>query len=330
VNVRILQRFTLLSPLSHVGETISTTAYLVQDPIIQPDGRVEEVAVYSGNAWRGQLRDLMATYMLAHVGSPTIGLDAFHLLYAGGSIGGPQTTNLGHARAYRAAIPMIALLGGGIGNQILPGKLRVSNAYPACWETEAIVGALYGPEATEVARRTSYTEMTTEKSFSRKDDAKDDRLSGALRSEAPALAQGQLIPAEPEKPRRSEEPATQMRMTVELLIAGVTLLSHIDLLGATEVEMGCLVSGYHAFSQSPHIGGQARMGHGLVRLETSLLDLDTGEIVEPFLSVAGPAARLSERAEMAKDAYDQHLRGMYDAMLEASGADIRRMIGAAA
>lgn len=329
MNVRILQEFTLLAPLSHISETQSTTAYLVQDPIIQPGGSVEEVMCYSGNAWRGQLRDLIATYLLEHIGNPSIGLDAFHLLYAGGSIGGPQATNLATARAYRQAIPGIALLGGGIGNQILPGKIRVSNAYPACWESSAIVGALYGPDAAAKAEHTSYREMTIEKSFSRKDDAKDDRINHAIRSEAPALAQGELIPTEPAKPKADNAPATQMRMTVELLAPGAVLMSHIDALDVTEVELGCLVSGYHAFARSPHIGGQARMGHGLVRLDTRMVDLDTGEIIEPFLSVSMTPV-LSERAASAKAVYDQHVKGIYDAMLEASGSEIRQMIGAGA
>src|SRR5690606_33522349 len=112
---RILCQFTLRSPLSHVAETISTTAYLNQDPVLQPDGTVEEVFVYNGNSWQDQLRDLIATYFLEHVGSPQIGLDAFHLLYSGGSIGGNQQTDIAQARAYRRLIPPIALLGGGIG-----------------------------------------------------------------------------------------------------------------------------------------------------------------------------------------------------------------------
>jgi hypothetical protein len=45
---------------------------------------IEEVFSYSGNAWRGQLRDLAASYMLDALGSPTLSLDAFHLLSQGG------------------------------------------------------------------------------------------------------------------------------------------------------------------------------------------------------------------------------------------------------
>ena len=132
-HVKLMGTFITRSPLSHIGETISTGSYLVQEPILQPDGSIEEVFCYSGNAWRGQLRDLSATYMLTQL-KTTVPLEAFHLLYSGGRIGGEQKVDIGAARAMRSAIPHVSLFGGGVGNQILPGKLRVSNAYPICAE----------------------------------------------------------------------------------------------------------------------------------------------------------------------------------------------------
>lgn len=323
MNVRILQRFTLRSPMSHIGETISTTAYLVQEPVIQPDGSVEEVFCYSGNAWRGQLRDLAATYMLDALGNPTIGLEAFHLLYSGGAIGGGHSTNIAQARQYRRSLPIIALFGGGVGNQILPGKLRVANAYPVCREAPPPIMSV-DPGYRD---RISYRDLTIEKSFSRKDDAKDERINHALA--APAPAQGQLALAgepEPVKPEK-EGAAQQMRMTVELLIAGAQLTSHIDCLDVSEVELGCLVSAIHAFSRSPHIGGQANRGHGLVALDTEIVDMDTGE-TQAFATVSDRCL-LAPAAEQAKARYDEHLRSLYDQMLDSQGGEIVRMIGAA-
>lgn len=325
-NWRLLCRFTLRSPLSHIAETISTTAYLNQEPVLQPDGTVEEVFVYNGNAWRGQLRDLIATYFLDHVGNPQIGLDAFHLLYSGGAIGGNQQTDINQARAYRRLITPIALLGGGIGNQILPGKLRVSNFYPVCREAPP---SLYPVDADERAR-VSYRSLTMEKSYSRKDDSKNPLLAVALESRAPSqatMALGDGDDAPPKRGKRDDGVAQQMRMAVEVVIAGTQLVGHLDLLDATEVELGCLVSGLHMFARSPHIGGQASRGLGLVTLETTLVDLDTGEMVEPFVHVADHA-RLSLPAEQAKQAYDAHVRQLYDAMLASQEAEVRRMIGA--
>lgn len=322
-DIRLVGTFTLRSPLSHIGETIGTTAYLVTEPVLQPDGSVEEIACYSGNAWRGHLRDLAAVYLLERLGGPTISLDAFHLLFSGGRIGGEQGVNLERARAYRQQIPLLALWGGGVGNQILPGKLRVANCYPVC--REAPPSLL--PEPHPFRERVSYRQLTIEKSFSRKDDAKDDRYARWISAPAPALTQGELLPAEPAPKPAKDVPADQMRMTVELLIAGTVLETAIDVLDCTEVELGCLVSALHEFARSPHIGGQASKGHGLVDLTYDLIDLDTGER-SAFLAVTAGAPALAPPAERAKAAYDAFLLEQYTAMVEANAPQIRAMLGA--
>lgn len=325
MDVRLFGYFTTLSPLSHIGETESTVTYLVQEPILQPDGTVEQVFCYNGNAWRGQLRDLMAMYMLQKLGDPTIDTDAFHLLFSGGSIGGEQKVNVATARAFRKAIPVVSLLGGGVGSQIMPGKTQVRNSYPVCVEAQRAL--THTPSDQIVA---SYADMTMEKSFTRKDDAKDDRIRHYIADAVPALEQGSLI-AEPPKTDKPEKdgPATQMRMTSELLISGVQLETTIDMKGVSEVELGAMVSALHMFHRFPYIGGQSNRGHGLVDLEYQILDLDSGAI-EPFTSVVGDIWYLSDRAEAAKARYDQHLLEAYDAMIGQTSGEIRRMLGARA
>lgn len=320
-NVRLFGLFALRSPLSHIQETLSTTSYLVQEPILQPDGAIEEVFSYSGNAWRGHLRDLAATYMLESLGSPRLPLDAFHLLFSGGRIGGEQVVDIERARVYRRTIPMLALWGGGVGNQILPGKIRVSNCYPLCVEALPVLPR----EHAEAASRVSYRSLIFEKSFSRKDDAKDDRLSAFL----PEIPVAGLLPGvvAPRSRTRDDGPADQMRMTAELLAAGARLYTEIDVLDASEVELGALVSALHLFSRSPHIGGQANKGHGRVTLDYRYLDLDSGE-TGAFLSVADGPALLAPPAADAKASYDQYLRQQYDAMLAEQGGELRRLLGA--
>jgi hypothetical protein len=315
-HVKLSGTFTTRSPLSHIGETISTGSYLVQEPILQPDGSIEEVFCYSGNAWRGQLRDLSATYMLAHL-KTAVPLEAFHLLYSGGRIGGDQKVDIGAARAMRAAIPHVSVFGGGVGNQILPGKLRVSNAYPICAEAMPAL-----PESVhERAVGVSYRGLTFEKEFSRKDDAKDERLT-------PYVASVETLLLEGAQETKRDGPADQMRMRAELLIAGVSLWTELECLGVSEVELGCIAAALHEFAKSPHIGGQANKGHGLVSLRYQMLDMDTGEVVD-FLKVDGEVAKLGHAAQEAKAAYDGHLRALYDRMLETKGGEIRALLGAA-
>lgn len=333
MNVRLSGLFTLRSPLSHIGESISTTSYLVQEPVIQPDGSIVDVFCYSGNAWRGQLRDLAAEYMLDRLGDAAVPLDVFHLLFSGGRIGGEMTVDVERARLWRRSIPLVALFGGGVGNQILAGKMRVSNAYPICQEAIPILSERHHA----AAQQRTYRGMTFEKSFSRKDDGKDERLRPYILQPAPtnllemAGGPGEVPP--PKKVRggvrqvhESEAVADQMRMTCELLAAGAQLATEIDILDVSDVELGALVSALHRFSMSPHIGGQASRGHGHVTLDYAITDLETG-VTQPFLTVA-ETALLAPPAAAAKASYDAFLRDAYDRMLTDQGSAIRGMLGA--
>ena len=147
-------------------------------------------------------------------------LDAFHLLFSGGKIGGDQSIDIGQARSMRRAVPMIALFGGGVGNQILPGKLRVGISYPVC--REAI--RLLPDYLHEQAAKFSYRQMTMEKSYTRMDDSKNPAQNGFVNPIDAPMLDG------PKAKKKYGEASTQMRMTSELLIPGVSLFHQIDLL----------------------------------------------------------------------------------------------------
>jgi hypothetical protein len=315
--IRLSGLFTLQSPLSHIGESISTCSYLVQEPVLQPDHTIEEIFCYSGNAWRGQLRDLCAGYMLDKLGGARVPIDTFHLLFSGGKIGGDQVVDIEKARAMRRAVPMLSLFGGGMGNQIMPGKLRVSNCYPVCDEARRLLPK----PLREAAEGLSYRGLTFEKSFTRMDDLKNEHL-------LPHLAETDLLLLESGKAKKTDEVSTQMRMTCELVIASTQLFTEIEALDVTDIELGCLVSALHRFAVSPHIGGQGNRGHGRVALHYELADMGTGETVD-FLRVGHGLAKLAPPAEDAKQAYDVFLRQTYDAMLSNQQAEITKMLGAA-
>ena len=57
MNGKIETVFTLLSPLSHIGESIGPNSYLATQDMLDANGNPIEVFVYSGNALRGMWRD---------------------------------------------------------------------------------------------------------------------------------------------------------------------------------------------------------------------------------------------------------------------------------
>lgn len=316
-NYRIYGRFITKSPLSHISESISTNSYLVQDPILQPDGEIEEVFAYNGNAWRGQLRDLCATYLIEKLGMQ-ISLDAFHLLFSGGKIGGDQSIDIAQAKLMRKVVPMISLFGGGIGNQILPGKLKVGSSYPLCIEALPVLNNKDHEQASKV----SYRSLTMEKSFTRMDDSKKpDSIDFISVGDQPLL--------ETKSKKKDGDVSTQMRMTSELIIAGTTLAHEIDLVNVDEVELGAFVSALVRFAETPYIGGQSNKGHGRVDYTSKIVNMKTAD-VQNLVYVKDDLPKLSDTAQQAKDAYDAHLQQIYNAFLEQKESEIRNLLGASA
>lgn len=298
---------TLLAPLSHIGESHGPDSYLDTQYIIGPDGYPVEIFCYHGNAFRGMLRDCGSKYMLDRLGKDgrvQVPLDVFYLLFSGGSIGGDQSVDIDQARRIRQAIPLLSVLGGGVGNQILPGKVNFGDAFPLCAEVQHML-----PEHLRSEKHISWRQMTSERSFSRKDDAKDDNLRTYLQPEDRPLleAGGQMaLPLETEKKAKKKDAPQQMRYTIEVLNAGAKLWMRIDVRDLTEVEFGALVSAFDEWSKAPYIGGQNRIGFGRVAAEFSWHDV-RGPEERDFLQISDKGRYLSETAQNAKALYDEFL-----------------------
>lgn len=312
---RIIGNFTAMSPISHIGEAISTTSYLVEEPIIQENGGIENVFVYNGNAFRGQLRDFAASYLLDKL-NIKVSLDAFHLLFSGGKIGGDQSINIAQAKEMRKSVPMISIFGGGIGNQILPGKLRVGGSYPVCIETIRILPDEFHKKAINL----SYRQMTVEKSFTRTDDSKNPNLTHGM-NDKDVLLLGNSS-------KKSSEVSTQMRMTSELLIAGSDLVHQIDLIDVDDIELGAFISALSMFSKTPYIGGQSNKGHGLVSYNSKIINMNTGE-TNDFVKINHDCCiKLSKIANDSKQKYDELLQTQYDEYILNSKSQISGLLGA--
>lgn len=304
--------YTLLTPLSHIGESESTQSFLNTTPVVNGD-KIEEVMVYSSNALRGMLRDCGARYLLNKL-QIQVSLKAFHLLFSGGSIGGAQSIDIDQARAIRKALPFVSLFGGGVGNQILDGKLKQTVAYPICRETNNILPSyLPKPEY-------SWRQLSDVMEFSRKDDEKNEEM----RSRYLALEEGEeLLAIEGEKgKKKKDEPATQMRYAVEYMAPGTQLWHRWNII-CDEVELGAFVSAIHEWQKQPYLGGMAGKGFGLVSAE---MDLITEEGRQPFASIGAEFLQLGPVAEKAKETYDAHLKDLYDTYVLENSENIIKML----
>lgn len=330
-NIRLDGKITLLSPMSHIGESIGPDSYLSQDIIIGPDGKPVECFVYSGNAFRGQLRDMAAIYMTEKLGGLTYNPAVFYLLFSGGSLGGEQSVDIDQARMYRRNVPMLSVFGGGVGNQILTGKIKVGAMYPLVAECQRVL-----PEHLRQEDAPSWRQWTFEKSFTRMDDAKNENLRKHLVDSAQAALSGaeqKLLtgdtPGE-EKKKKEKDAPQQMRYTVEMLAAGAVLYQRIDLCDVSDLELGAFVSALVEFSKHPYIGGKSGTGHGLVDVEYTWRPAGAREPAEKFLSISTDRLWLSQPAEEAKGKYDDFLVRLYDQYLENRADELTKLLAAGA
>lgn len=333
-NIRLDGQITLLSPLSHIGESSGPDSYLSEDVIIGPDGQSVECFVYSGNAFRGQLRDLAAEYMTEKLGGITYHPDVFYLLFSGGSLGGAQSVDIDQARMYRRNVPMLSVFGGGVGNQILTGKIKVGAMYPLVAECQRVL-----PEGLRNPNAPSWRQWTFEKSFTRMDDAKNENMRKYLydpavaalpEAEQQTLLTGDTAPAPEDKKKKKDDPPQQMRYTVEMLAAGSVLYQRIDLCDLSDLELGAFVSALTKFSERPYIGGKSGTGHGLVEAKYSWRPAGAKEVSGDFLKISADCLWLSAPAETAKGVYDDFLIRLYDQYLEGHADELTKLLAAGA
>ena len=306
--------YTLKQPLSHIGESESTETFLNTVRVLN-NGKPVEVFAYSGNAIRGAWRDAGAAYLLDRLGEIQVPKKTFHLLFTGGSISGDQKIDVDAAKALRATLPFLSIFGGGVGNQILSGKIVQTFAFPVCAETTGIIPP--GIEGIDYsAQATSWRKMTDEISFSRKDDSKD-LLGDRYIARGTNLLDGDL-----DDTKKRDEPATQMRYTVEVLIPGVHLWHSLSIT-CSELELGALVASIWNWAQRPYLGGMSGKGFGLVDADFRIVAEDERQ---PFMLVQNGQLALAEPAKEAKAKYDFHLRNLYNQYLEGNKEKLVMML----
>jgi CRISPR type IV-associated protein Csf2 len=185
---------TAQTSISHIGDTYGISAKLRREKIVQPDGSVEEVPVISGNAIRGILRDRGMLHMLKMLGYGVneetgavngLSLAAFYFLFSGGVLtkqGGNAGLDVDEARKWRKTIPLVALFGGAMGNQIMPGSAKIGKAIPICKETAHLI-----PERFVTGNEQSIWDMCQEEAYTRRDDEKNEKLRALIAPEVRML-----------------------------------------------------------------------------------------------------------------------------------------------
>lgn len=255
---------TALSSITHNGgEKNGTVTQLRREKFVQPNGKTMEIPVISGNSIRGKLRDLAAIDILTKSDGVKIKVDAdsFNLLFTGGSLEstGGSGIDVEKVRQMRRDMPMLSVLGGSVGNVILPGKVEIGKLIPIAKETLHLL-----PESVHNAYNDapkSIWEYCQLEMYTRKDDAKDEVKKEFLQEDA----------------KKKERPV-QMMYETETLASGTKFYWRVVLKDTTEEETGAFLQTLHTWAdQNSQVGGNGRVGHGALKLEikeTKVLDSD--------------------------------------------------------
>lgn len=264
---------TALSSITHNGgEKNGTVTQLRREKFVQPNGRPIEIPVISGNSIRGKLRDIAAMDILTKQNGTKIKVDAdsFNLLFTGGSLEstGGSGIDIEKVRQMRRDMPMLSVLGGSVGNVILPGKVEIGKLIPIAKETlhllpESVHNA-YG-EAPKSIWEYCQLEM-----YTRKDDAKDEIKKEFLQDDA----------------KKKDKPV-QMMYETETLAAGTKFYWRVVLKDTTDEETGAFLQTLNTWAeQNSQVGGNGRVGHGALKLEikeTKVIDSDLDFQNEDFV-----------------------------------------------
>lgn len=240
---------TLRTPLMHGdGETLGNIRLFRSQKMVCADGRVRSIPVYSGNAFRGMLRDIAAQQLMQalDVSLPT---PVFHFLTSGGSLSsGGNTIDIDQARSLRHKIPMVGIFGGGVGNQILEGKLKILQLTPICKETTHLLPEYcqQAPSATLSIRDLRHMEFGT-----RRDDSKRESNQCYLADAA-------------SKERNPDEVSTSMIYESEMLAPGTCLRFGFTLDGVSQREWMTFCHALIGWLKSPFLGGRSSAGYGEV------------------------------------------------------------------
>jgi hypothetical protein len=252
---------TTLSPLSHGGDTKAGNATLFRRMQVMTDNGVVSLPYYSGNAFRGQLRDVLADHFLKSIGisarrdKPKVALWFFHALYSGGAL--EENSKAGKALAslmgdngavkadgiyqFRDTLPALSLFGVALGNRILSGRFKSADYRPSCIE--------WGNGDKPVSELLEWHFLTRREDHEGHDDG---------------------------------ENASMIAIT-ECIRPGVTLTGGIDVDNhISDLELSALGKGLQIMQQKGYIGANSNRGFGRVKIDIE--NCPSPELYEKYLS----------------------------------------------
>lgn len=235
------------------GEQNGVVSQLRREKFVLPNRKVEKIPLISGNSIRGKIRDIAAADILTRKDGSIIQVDSpsFNLLFSGGSLEstGAADLDIEKLKKLREQVPMLSILGGAVGNVILPGKVQIGKMIPICKESVHLI-----PEniVKKAGTLRSIWDLCQIEMYTRKDDQKNENYKKFLKE-----------PGEDE-----DKTVIQMQYYVETFAAGTKFFWKICLTDTDDVETGAFLDILQKFADTPYIlGADGRIGLGDISIE---------------------------------------------------------------
>lgn len=233
---------TALTPIFHGGDEKTGSTPVLRTIMVYVDGVGEVPIPYiSGNGIRGKLRRLSIKDFLDMLEYEITNTKLHHALFSGGVLESTSDTtgviDLAFRKKVRELMPLVAIFGCALGNQMIQGNLIVEHMWPICEEYKP-----YLPEEYQKDPRAERPIRTfTDQSFiTRRDDLREERAE--------------------------DEQAVQMKVDYECFVPGTKFYHRFVLQLPDQLQLSCFGRVLDLFEAMPYVGGRSSSGDGKVML----------------------------------------------------------------
>jgi len=298
-------------PMIHSEGVFGNIASFRRQKYVLADGSVIRLPQVSGNAMRNGLRRAAMWHAVNLLGGEIrLGKKAVNLLFSGGTLDSESKgIDVAGYTATRNLFPPLGLFGGGLGNALVPGCLRVGPLVPICEETttlasypvpEHLIPSGFAPQP--IAAYTDTYQGTRRELFA---DPKYRALltDGEKEETVKKITDGKKAREKGEHPEKRD--SQQMIYEQECIAAGTLFHWSVGIQLATEMERSCFLSVLALYSQDSVVGGKAGVGFGRIRMEIKGV-----QTMSPTLQTSNlPALAVWTQ-------YEQHIRDHGDEITE--------------
>lgn len=263
-------------PIAHAEGSIGNTSVVMRRKVRMRDGRWTKVPIVTGDTLRHGLREAASYAYLQAAGMLDAGAlseSALRLLFAGGMVVGAAADGmrLDDERKWRELAPHIGLLGGCIGNRIVPGKIECGDAWLVCEETEHLMPAWVGEwmdaQSIEPSGAKSHVELVQRVRMDPTLSPEKRHLltSGDAAKTDQRLLDSDIASARDDDKGKALSKSSMLPFTYETVAAGSLFFWRVDARTHSELERDSLSVMLAAFLANARVGGKKGTGHGLIR-----------------------------------------------------------------